>query len=186
MRKQAALTLLLAAPVLLACAFAALLLTILVGRDVLFQVPALELSKPLRLSVDGATSTAIRVYELLSRGVGPNEPLLFTHPVTTRGRELRVGLLFIAAGGDDTDLIRLIVEQGADLSLPINVAAICAAVAANNTERARVFLEDLKMSANPRPRCLSDSVSPLALAEQLDYPDDTRDLLLQHGAKLKY
>lgn len=56
----------------------------------------------------------IRVYEFLASGVGPSDPILFRHPITTGGQSREVGLLYATAGESDGDLLGLLAARGAD------------------------------------------------------------------------
>ena len=169
------------APIIVAVASLAVLIVVIAGRDQLFRIEPLALDVPIGLAWEREKESIVRVYELLARGVGHNDPILYRHPITTGGLVREVGLLFVAAGESDEDLLLLLAEKGADLSIPINAVAVCATVLANRQTELQILLDDLGADPNPEPRCNDNRDSPLALARRLEDPRAV-EILLANGA----
>ena len=180
-RRATLLALLLIAPCVTAVLSAAILFDVASGHDQVFRQEPLPMDLPLSLTAQTEGEAMARVYELLARGIGPNDPIPYRHPVTTEGQVREVGLLFIAAASSDRDLLHLLVAKGADLSHPINAIAVCAAVMADKPHVLRALLEDLGADPNPEPRCNQNRDSPLALARRLPEPRILEILLAKGG-----
>ena len=184
-RGRAAIALIAAAPAAVASLSLAVLLGVILGHDPLFRVEPLMVEQPIRLAPAREGKATLRVYELLARGVDANEPILYRHPVTTEGREREVGLLFVAAAEDDSDLLRLLAVRGADISKPINALAVCAAVLADKPYKLKILLDELGADPNPEPRCTAQGDGPLAAARRLRDPR-VSEILLAKGARDDY
>lgn len=68
---------------------------------------------PIGLAPGTGDEAVVRVYELLARSVGPNDPIFYRHPITTWGQLSEVGLLYVAAAESDGDLLHLLAAKGA-------------------------------------------------------------------------